>query len=158
MKMRAIVWSSLVLLVQAACAGAGEQASVDELLELQDVQRRAHLEKNAELLVALFADDFMNIQNGEITRPGRDESRARFQAYFDASSFLAWEDLTPPIIRVSADRSMAYVVVQKRVRLQAGASSEVQEAEFAWLETYEKRGGEWALTALASTQRTPGRT
>ena len=67
-----------------------------------------------------------------------------------------WDDLAPPHIRVSPDGQMAYVVVQKSVRLTAPDSAGVPEAEhtiFAWVEFYEKRNGRWTLTAVASTDR-----
>ena len=53
---------------------------------------------------------------------------------------------------------MAYVVVQKRVRLTAPDSADVPRPEhvvFAWVEIYEKQAGKWTLTLVASTDR-PG--
>jgi hypothetical protein len=86
------------------------------------------------------------------------ESRARFQAYLDRSTFQAWDDLAPPIIRISPDGQMAYVIVQKRVRLTAPDSAGVPRPDhtiFAWVELYEKQRGEWRLMGVASTDR-PG--
>ncbi|MGH7600597.1 MAG: YybH family protein [bacterium] len=129
-------------------------AAVKELLQLQQQGRNAHFGKDAKLLVSVFADDFINIGAGKITRPTRDQSINRLQAYFDRSEFLEWDDISPPIIRVSQDASMAYVIVHKRVRLKAkNAQGEAEEATtiFAWVETYEKQNGKWVLTAVAST-------
>jgi hypothetical protein len=86
------------------------------------------------------------------------ENQTRLQRYFDQSTFEEWEDLAPPLIRISPDGHMAYVVVQKRVRLTAADSAGSPRAEhtvFAWLEVYEKRAGQWTLMAVASTDR-PG--
>lgn len=55
---------------------------------------------------------------------------------------------------------MAYVIVHKRVRLKAGdekAESREETTVFAWLETYEKQPGRWALKVLASTNHPPVR-
>jgi hypothetical protein len=55
---------------------------------------------------------------------------------------------------------MAYVIVQKRVRLSALDSAGVPRPEhtiFAWVELYEKHRGKWTLMAVASTDR-PGAT
>jgi hypothetical protein len=73
-------------------------------------------------------------------------------------SFQQWDDLAPPRIRISPDGQMAYVIVQKSVRLtsleRAGAN-QPEHTVFAWVEIYEKRGGKWTLMAVASTDR-PG--
>ena len=79
------------------------------------------------------------------------QSIAGFQAYFDRSEFLEWDDISPPLIRVSQDASMAYVIVHKRVRLKARNEQGVLDEAttiFAWMETYEKQDGKWALTRL----------
>lgn len=129
-----------------------------ELLRLHELQREAHLSKRAALLTSVFADTFRNVARGRVTAPSRAESTSRLQAYFDRSTFQAWDDLAPPIIRIARDGSMAYVIVQKRVRLTAPDSIGTpvpEHTEFAWLETYEKLDGRWLLTTVASTDR-PG--
>ena len=128
-------------------------SAIDELLLLQKQEREAHLQKNAARLVEMFAPDFINISDGNVTRPSKEESLRGFQAYFDRTTFLEWDDITPPIIRVSQDASMAYVLVQKRVRIRPSAGTSTQESTtiFAWIETYEKQGGKWWLKVVAST-------
>ena len=83
-----------------------------------------------------------------------EESRKQFQAYFDASTFLAWDDLEPPVIGLSDDGTLAYVVAHKRVAVKpkdAGDETPPEETIFAWLETWRKVDGAWKLEALAST-------
>jgi uncharacterized protein (TIGR02246 family) len=126
-----------------------------QLEALMAQERTAHMSRNAPLLVSLFADDFINIGDGAIHQPGRAESVAGFQAYFDRSRFLVWDDIEPPIIRISVDGSMAYAIVHKRVRLFAAMPDETtreHETVFAWLEAWEKRDGRWQLQVIASTR------
>jgi hypothetical protein len=150
---------SLALTGIAACAWQPDlEADRAELLRMHDMAQTAHLEKRADLLVASFADSFLNISRGEVTLRSPAESRTRFQAYLDRSTFQEWADLAPPIIRISPDGQMAYVIVRKRVRLTAPDSAGVTRPEhtiFAWVELYEKRGGKWTLMAVASTDH-PG--
>lgn len=146
------VWLTILVILPSCAPRARHAESEAELLQLQSLQRQAHLEKDAELLTSIFAEDFLSVQNGEISRPSRDESRAMFQAYFDRVEFLAWDDIVPPRIRVSADGTFAHVLVHKRVRLK-GRSGEESETEFAWLETYERLDRAWRLTAVVSTRR-----
>lgn len=130
-------------------------AAIKELQQLLRQERVAHFSKDANLLVSTFADDFLNIAAGKINRPSREESIRQFQAYFDRSEFFEWDDISPPIIRVSQDASMAYVIIQKRVRLKTkNEKGDVLEetTTFAWTETYEKQDGKWRLTAVTSTR------
>ena len=150
--------TSLLLLL--AFIGCGGHADVDsdraELLRIHQLGRTAHLEKRADLLVASFADSFLDISHGHVTVRTASDSRVRFQAYFDRVAFQEWDDLAPPIIRISPDGQMAYVVVQKSVRLTAADSAGGRQPEhtiYAWVELYEKRAGKWTLMGVASTDR-----
>lgn len=128
--------------------------AVNELLELHNQSRAAHFNRDAKLLVSKFADDFTNVGNGKIQQPTREASLNRFQNYLNNSTFLEWDDITPPVIRVSEDVTMAYVIVHKKVRLLAKDASgkEKEEIEiFAWISIYRKIGGKWKLTVVAST-------
>jgi hypothetical protein len=127
---------------------------VEELLQLQARQRVAHLTANAASLVDIFADDFINIANGQITRPPRAESLRRFQAYFDRVTFLAWDDITPPLIHVADDASLATVIVHKHVHVRYSANAgawQEEETTFAWQETYVREHGRWRLAVVVST-------
>jgi hypothetical protein len=130
------------------------EAERKELLRLHELARVAHLEKKADLMVEDFADDFISISDGKIKRPKREETRDRLQNYFNRVKFLAWDDISAPVIKISQDGSMAYVVVHKRVHLTApdnnGKTIE-EETIFAWTATYEKRDGKWQLTSVTST-------
>jgi hypothetical protein len=152
----------VVALPVAACSRTGgREADHAQLLRLHEAARTAHLEKRADLLVSTFSDSFVQINHGVVSRPTREESRRGMQAYFDRSTFQEWDDTTPPIVRISPDGRMAYVIVQKSVRLTRPDSSGAARAEhtlFAWVEIYEKQAGKWTLMAVASTDRpgTPG--
>jgi hypothetical protein len=154
--------TSCLLLATAltACAAQPTDGSADraELLRLHELARTAHLDKRPDLMVASFADTLLDISDGVVSPRTREQNRARFQRYFDRVSFQQWDDIAPPRIRISPDGRMAYVVVQKSVRLtsQGGAGApQTEHTVFAWVEIYEKRDGKWTLTAVASTDR-PG--
>jgi hypothetical protein len=151
----------LLLLGLTACEARPDlEADRAELLRLHEQARADHLEKRADRMVASFADSFLNISHGAVTVRSPAENRARLQAYFDRVTFEEWDDLAPPLIRISPDGQMAYKVVQKSVRLHAPDSAGVRQAGhtvFAWVELYEKHDGKWTLMAVASTDR-PGAT
>ena len=164
--------SALLLLTMLACAGsttarsgvasasmqpaASRAADSLALLRLHERAREAHLARRADWLVAGQADSLISVSRGGVSVSPRDRVRANFQPYLEASTFQAWDDIVPPRIRISADGQMAYVVVLKRVHLTSRDSSGATETErtrFAWLSVYEKQGGEWRMTAIASTDR-----
>jgi hypothetical protein len=129
-------------------------AAMIELFELHKQQRVAHFNRDAKLLISSFADDFTEVKNGRINKPTREAGLKRFQKYVDNSTFIEWDDITPPVIRVSADATIGYALVHKKVRLKAKQENgtEVEETEiFAWVAVYQKIKGEWKLVLVAST-------
>ena len=149
--------AALALLVGCA-PGPDLERDRAELLRLHDVARTAHLDKRADLMVASFDDSLRSVARGEVTIASQAENQARMQAYFDRSTFQAWDDIEPPVLRISPDGRMAWKIVRKRVRLTAPDSAGRPVAEdvvFAWVEIYEKPRDRWILKAVASTDR-PG--
>lgn len=138
-----------------ALANGGQEATRQRLLELHDLQRKAHLDRDAELLVSMLAEDFVSIEDGVVEQPGHEAIRQSFERYFAAVEFLEWSDLAPPEITISTDGTLATIIVRKRVRLRPSSQPEapIEETHFAWLETWRNRDGQWELTALASTRR-----
>jgi hypothetical protein len=116
--------------------------------------RDAHLQRRADWLVASNADTMFSVSAGRVSLGERNRQQASFQAYVDAVDFLAWDDITPPRIRISPDGQMAYSIVEKRVHITPrGASAPVEKVRYAWVAIYEKRQGEWRMTAIVSTDR-----
>jgi hypothetical protein len=147
-----------LLLVACASPSGDPKADRAELLRMHLQARTDHLEKRADRMVASFDDSIRFVAAGEVTVTSPAENQARLQAYFDRSTFQAWDDIAPPILRISPDGRMAYKIVQKRVRLTAPDSSGRPAAEdvvYAWVEMYEKPADRWVLMAVASTDR-PG--
>ena len=148
----------LSILVAAALALADPVLAVptprDEVAARHALEREAHMDRNVELLVSLFGDDFVMVDGGEVKRPTLEEQRRRFTAYFGAVRFQKWDDLVAPVIHVSTDGTLASVIVRKEVVLvlaDAPADAKPERAVFAWIETWAKRRGRWQLIAMAST-------
>jgi formylglycine-generating enzyme required for sulfatase activity len=134
-----------------------QSEAVNELLRLHYEARAAHFNRDAKSLLGDVADDYVNVDAGQVKRLERDANLKRMQSYLDASTFLEWDDITPPIIRVSDDSTMAYVINHKKVRRLAkdkdGKMHEAAEV-FAWVANFRKIDGKWKLAMVAST-RTP---
>ncbi|HEX2569279.1 MAG TPA: DUF4440 domain-containing protein [Polyangia bacterium] len=142
--------------VLGGCASARVARARAEVLRLHAAERRAHLERNPAALVALLADDFVQVQSGEVSRPTRAERLERFGQYFGSVEFLAWDDLAPPEVILSADATLAVVTVRKQVTLVpagAGADAVPETTVFAWSETLARRVGGWRVIAITSTRK-----
>ena len=107
---------------------------------------RAHRESNPDLLFEDVAADFIQANRGEITRPTIAERRTRFAAYLGSTTFEEYRDLVEPVVKVSKDGTLGWVIVQVKARgTQTTASGAQEPLEFtsAWIELYEKRDGRW---------------
>jgi hypothetical protein len=117
-----------------------------KLLALHEEVMQAHRESNAELLLRSEAPDSISANRGQITQPTLDARRARFQQYLGATRFAEYVDLVPPVVRVSNDGSLGWVIVQVRaagVQTTQDGSSQPLSFESAWIELYERRGDSW---------------
>lgn len=148
--------SFLLAGVLAGCAGARMDRARAEVLRFHAAERRAHLERKPAALTALIADDFVQVQTGEVSRPTRAEQLERFGKYFGLVEFLAWDDLEPPRVILSADATLAVVTVRKQVTLVplgAGEDAVPETTVFAWSETLARRGGTWRIVEVTSTRK-----
>jgi formylglycine-generating enzyme required for sulfatase activity len=128
---------------------------VNELLRMHYRDRAAHFNRDAAAIYANFADEYFTIGDGRVNGADRAAGQKRMQTYFDASEFLEWDDITPPLIRVSDDGSMAFILVHKKVRLLNKNEGGKEGIEvFAWTTTLKKINGKWKMTSVTST-RTP---
>lgn len=127
-----------------------------EILDLEKAQRAFHVEKDASGFVTLFSDDFVSISNGVISFPDTSSMFKRFDAYFNRVEFIAWDDVSDPIIRISDDGSMAYSILNKIVIVKYPNEDSVlvtDTTRFAWTTLYRKEKGEWKIDAVTSTNQ-----
>jgi hypothetical protein len=133
----------------ASCGSTNIAPPVDAsatLLALHEDVMRAHRESNTDLLLRAEAPDGVSANRGQITQPTLEERRARFQQYLGATRFTEYIDVVPPIVRVSSDGSLGWVIVQVRaagMQTTQQGNSQPLAFESAWIELYERRGGNW---------------
>lgn len=125
------------------------------LLEIHRRDRQAHFETDIDLLLSHGASEFISVSNGEIHRSSLAEQRAFFTDYFKGATYYEWDDLEPPIVQVSDDATMAWMIVRTQVHrtTQVEGSGESREIKFiyAGIMTYEKQDGKWLRVANVST-------
>ena len=124
-----------------------------ELLALHQTVIDAHATSDVELLLRDESDDYVVANRGEITTPNKAARRARLGAYLGSTRFTVYRDEVAPVVRVSEDGTLGWVIVQVYASgEQRGESGQTTPVEFtsAWIELYEKRGGRWLRTGNVS--------
>ena len=130
-----------------------EQAR-QELLAIHANDRKAHFAADATALAAHQADSFIYVGNGAIQRIPREAMRQDFERYFKNATYYEWDDLEPPIVQVSQDASLGWMITRTRVRrTQQDETGALHEREFiyAGIMIYEKHDKQWVRTANVST-------
>jgi hypothetical protein len=150
----------LLLSIVLASVNADAQSKVDladeveQLLRIHESDRRAHFETNAKRIMEHATDEFISVSSGRVQRTTRAENLKFFEEYFKGAKYYEWDDLEPPIVRVSNDASMAWMIVRTRVsRVQTLSGGEATERRFVYagIMVYEKKGGRWVRVANVST-------
>jgi hypothetical protein len=130
------------------------QGDQNAILEILRSDRRAHLTTDAALLTSHLASTLVEIYAGEVRSRSRSEVEEFFRVNFRGATYQVWEDIRPPVIRLSAGAKMAWVVRTVHVRLQASNAEGrkvLQEFTSAFNATYEKQGDAWKMTSVTST-------
>jgi len=155
---------TLVLLFLMGTTLVQAQSTVDlekekaELLRLHKLAREAHFKTDADLLLKGSAEEFISASDGKISRSKSADARKGFDEYFKGAKYYEWDDLEEPIVRISKDGSMAWMITRIKVRrTQKDATGKEKEEKFiyAGIMTYEKQGGKWVRVANVSTFEPP---
>jgi hypothetical protein len=137
--------ATAVWLVQCAPISRVDTDS-DQLRALHEKVIQAHRQSNVDVLLEDESADYVVAGRGEVTHPTLDERRERLGSYLGRTTFHEYRDVADPLVRVSRDGTLGWVIVQVQARgLQATPERENESLEFvsAWIELYEKRDGRW---------------
>src|SRR6476660_2939433 len=130
-----------------------------ELLALHQADRRAHFDHDINGLLRNLGSELLDVHDGKINHLSREDVRKKFAEYFQRAQFTAWDDREPPIVRVSDDGSMGWMIVHVRIAYTEkdnSGKSVVHDDTMAWMSAYEKREGHWTMTAVTSTTAPKG--
>jgi hypothetical protein len=149
-----------LLLFVACAASASAEPSADlekekaELLRIHKSDREAHFKTDVDRLLENSPEEMISVGRGKINRSSKDDARKMFTGYFRDAKYYEWDDVEEPIIRISNDASLAWMITRTRVRrVQKKADGAEQEEKFVYagIMTYEKRDCRWVRVANVST-------
>jgi hypothetical protein len=142
----------LMAVVALATAGAlraddnDRDGDVAALLAAHKNVLRAHLEGDLESWMAGESEDYVVVNRGEVTFPTKAERRARLGPYLQNTTFTKYRDLIEPIVKVSDDGTLGWVIVQVEIagtREMPNGDAVPVDSVWGWIELYEKRDGTW---------------
>lgn len=116
-------------------------ADTKALLALHKQIIDAHKNIGLEAWLASGVEPYVSANRGVISYPTKQARTERFRNYIGSTTFEYYRDMVPPIVKVSDDGTLGWVIVQVEAKgVRAGNSFEFQSA---WVELYEKRAGAW---------------
>ena len=124
------------------------------LLEMHEKSRAAHFATDVEAAIANLAEEQIIVRDGAVRRMTVEDMRQTMTGYFAGATFHEWDDVEPPIVKVSDDASIAWMITNTKVRLtKAGEDGDESEMAFVYagILTFEKRDGSWVRTTNVST-------
>ncbi|MDH5483263.1 MAG: hypothetical protein OEY22_10385 [Candidatus Bathyarchaeota archaeon] len=124
------------------------------LLEIHNEDRQAHFATDVESLLESVHEPHIYVREGEIQHLSRSDLEKTFREYFRDTTFLEWDDMEEPIVNVSEDGTMGWMVERLKVRRiirSEGGKAEERQFIYAGITVYEKRDDTWLKVANAST-------
>jgi hypothetical protein len=116
------------------------------LLHLYESALQAHLANDARAFLAEYASQWYEVRNAGVRLRTKEDALPAIEQYFQRTHFFDINELAPPIVHISPDASMAWVIGQIRVRAaQKDLNEQEQDFSFkcAWVSIYEKHEGQW---------------
>ena len=133
------------------------KSSSSHLLALHQTVLEAHLKSDVELLLKDEPDDYVLANRGKMTHPTKEERRQMLGPYLSATNFQEYRDEVPPVVNISQDETLGWVIVQIYARGEqttpGGKRVPIQFVS-AWIELYEKRDKRWLRTGNVSNFKT----
>ncbi|HEY7368934.1 MAG TPA: hypothetical protein VIA29_03540 [Thermoanaerobaculia bacterium] len=148
MRIRRSVGAALSAAALFATA-AGPTGRADDATRLRALHAKvmeAHRKGEVAMILADDSADNVVVSRGEVLRPTLEERRARLGPYLSSTRFEEYVDVIEPIVKVSSDGTLGWVIVQVRAKgtttAPDGAKTPVEFVS-GWIELYEKRDGTW---------------
>ena len=136
----------LTILCLPLTASAQSKSAEDELIKMHQDLLQFHLKGDVESWLATESDLYVVANRGEVTHPSKKDREARIGPYLKRTKFKEYRDLIAPVVRVSKDGSLAWLIAQvfaSGVQNTDAGKQEPIEFTSAWIELFEKKDGLW---------------
>jgi hypothetical protein len=142
--LKSIAWLTVMLILPVI--GSPQISDEAQLLKIHKDLLQSHLRADLDSWLASESDEYVVANRGEVTHPTKRERAGRIGPYLKRTKFREYRDLIQPVVRVSKDDSMAWLIAQvKASGVQVTDNGKEEPIEFisAWIELFEKKDGRW---------------
>ena len=150
------ILAPLALVVCGCATSADQEAEIAALKTLHAGVLEAHRQGDVDAWMAKEADTTVSANRGTISFQSSQERRARRERYLNATTFTVYRDLRPPVVKVSEDGTLGWVIAEVEIKgthlSEEGEPSPV-DGIWAWIELYEKQEGVWKAVGNVSNRR-----
>ncbi|UCC48977.1 MAG: hypothetical protein JSV41_02035 [Gemmatimonadota bacterium] len=149
---------TLALVAYGLRVGEQSNSDVEEILKLHEALLESHIRYDVDGVLAAESEQLVVVSRGEVEFPTREERFHQFERYFESVEFEQYRDLIGPIVRVSDDRTLGWLIAQVKIAGRQTSSDGEQvpiDAIWAWIELYEKHDGRWSRIGEVSSVRPP---
>jgi hypothetical protein len=121
----------VVFLMSVNCFALSEEEA--SLLKMHQQDRQAHFKTDVELLLKGSPETFITVSRGKIDHVKKAQEREMFRKYFQNATYYEWDDLETPIVRVSKDGTMGWIITRIKVRrVQKDTDGKEREEKFVY--------------------------
>ena len=127
----------------------------NQLFDLHKAGLRAHLEKDIPYFTTNIGDQVMSISNGEIRYASPEQINMMFTNYLNSTEFSIYEDVQDPIVSISDDGSMSWLVANVRVaRVRTIEDEQIKfDNTWAWVMFYRRKNNQCIREGNISTMK-----
>jgi ketosteroid isomerase-like protein len=132
------------------------EAEAEALLVLHAGVLDAHRRGDVDSWMASEADTVVSANRGVISFSSAEERREKRERYLGSTTFTVYRDFRAPIVSVSEDGTLGWVIAEVEVKGTRESGQEEPtpvEAVWAWIELYQKREGVWTAVGNVSNRR-----
>lgn len=147
--------SGAILLFTACSAGQTADDPVADLLGMHEQVLEAHRTGDVGLWLSMESDAYVSANGGRITSPTLAERRAMREPYLSSTTFDVYRDLSDPVVEVSPDGQLGWVIAQVEVKGTQTTDSTTTPIDdvWAWIELYRRIDGEWKVVGNVSNRQ-----
>lgn len=125
-----------------------------QLYQLHRDMIDAHIESDAQLMQHVWGEQVTFVNRGKINQLTGTAAAKGMQSSLKARKHSIYVDLEQPIIKISNDKSMAYLTARVKAKgkqvSKDGTPGRTFQFTSAWIATFEKVEGQWKLVSNAS--------
>lgn len=157
MKIKQLATVLMAVLGTTATGLDAQQPDSAQLLAIHARILDAHRTHDLGSWMGLESGNLVSINAGRVSFPTVEQRVTHRSAYLASSKFEIYRDLRPPVVQVSGDGTMGWVIAEVEVKgtgTENGKPTTFHDI-WAWVELYQKINGQWKLVGNASNRR-PG--